>query len=294
MSMNFRTKLNNVLIATAIPLTAVSMSAQADIVQVEDVIITASLCVGQDCVNGEAFNFDTLRLKENNLRIKFQDTSNSSSFPTADWEITANDSQNGGANYLAFTDVTTGRQPFRVDANARSNALRVDAAGDVGLGVAAPVVELHMADGDTPTVRLEQNGSSGWTPQTWDVAGNETNFFIRDVTNGSQLPFKIKPGADDNTLVLNSDSSISIGRNGSLSGSSILIQKSGPAKIAFLNTTGPYGWKINTSVNGDMKFVYTTDPKLADGITVLTLGTDGTVTLDGDLVVNGTITENAR
>ncbi|WP_292295009.1 hypothetical protein [Marivita sp.] len=51
-------------------------------------------------------------------------------------------------------------------------------------------------------MRLEQNGSSGFTAQTWDIAGNETNFFVRDVTNGSLLPFKIRPGADTNSLVL--------------------------------------------------------------------------------------------
>ena len=61
---------------------------------------------------------------------------------------------------------------------------------DVGLGVAAPIVELRMADSDAPTLRPEQNVSNGWIPQARDVAGNETNFFVRDGTNGSKLPFK--------------------------------------------------------------------------------------------------------
>ena len=64
-------------------------------------------------------------------------------------------------------------------AGAGNNALYVDAQGDVGLNTSNPVVELHISDGDTPTMRLEQSGASGWTPQTWDIAGNETNFFIR-------------------------------------------------------------------------------------------------------------------
>jgi hypothetical protein len=72
-------------------------------------------------------------------------------------------------------------------------------------------VELHVVDGDSPTMRLEQNGSSGFTPQTWDVAGNETNFFVRDVTGGSKLPFKIRPGAATNTLVLDTDGQVGIG-----------------------------------------------------------------------------------
>ena len=102
--------------------------------------------------------------------------------------------------------------PFKVEAGAGNNALHVDASGgNVGMGTATPVVELHVTDGDSPTMRLEQNGSNGWTPQTWDVAGNETNFFVRDVTNGSKLPFKIKPGAPDNSIFIKGDGFIGLG-----------------------------------------------------------------------------------
>ena len=71
------------------------LSGVQDIQHLDDVIISFSLCVGNDCVNGESFGFDTIRLKENNLRIHFQDTSNSASFPTNDWRIVINDSSNG-------------------------------------------------------------------------------------------------------------------------------------------------------------------------------------------------------
>ena len=56
------------------------ISAQ-DVVTADDVIVQGSLCVGFDCVNNENFGFDTIRLKENNLRIKFEDTS-VGSFPS--------------------------------------------------------------------------------------------------------------------------------------------------------------------------------------------------------------------
>ena len=59
---------------------------------------------------------------------------------------------------------------------------------------------------------LEQDGSSGFTPQTWDVAGNEANFFIRDATSGSTLPFRIRPGgAPTNSLVIDGDGDIGVG-----------------------------------------------------------------------------------
>lgn len=177
----------------------------------DDVIMTFSLCVGNDCVNGESFGFDTLRLKENNLRIHFEDTSTSASFPSNDWRIVVNDSSNGGANYFAVEDSTAGRIPFRVEAGAPVNTLYVEADGDVGVKTANPVVDVHVVEGNTPTLRLEQDGSDGFTPQTWDVAGNEANFFIRDVTNGSKLSFRIEPSAPESSLHIEPNGDIGVG-----------------------------------------------------------------------------------
>ena len=178
-----------------------------------DLIVQGSSCVGFDCVSSESFGFDTLRLKENNLRIHFNDTSSSASFPGNDWRIVANDSSNGGANYLAIEDSDAGRQVFKVEAGAPANALYVSDAGDIGVKTATPVVDVHIVEGNTPTLRLAQDGSDGFTPQTWDLAGNETNFFIRDVTNGSKLPFRVEPGAEDNQVYIDSSNKVGIGTN---------------------------------------------------------------------------------
>ena len=170
-------------------------SLNKDFVINDDLIVDGSACIGFDCVNGESFGFDTIRVKENNLRIKFDDTSVAASFPRNDWQLTANDSANGGASKFSIDDISGNRTPFTVEANARSHSLYVDDGGRIGSRTSTPSVEIHTIDGDTPTLRLQQDGSSGFAPQTWDVAGNETNFFIRDVTNGSALPFRIRPGA---------------------------------------------------------------------------------------------------
>jgi len=179
-----------------------AVPAIADIVHLDDVIIDFSLCVGNDCIDGESFGFDTIRLKENNLRITFIDTSSSASFPSNDWQLTANDSSNGGLNKFSIDDITGGRTPFTIEAGAPSNSLYVDDGGRLGLGTSTPVVDAHIVTGNTPTLRLEQNGSSGFTPQTWDVAGNEAGFFIRDATNGSTLPFRIRPGAPSSAIAI--------------------------------------------------------------------------------------------
>jgi hypothetical protein len=193
-------------------LASTALTASAAQVFTQDVIVQGSECIGIDCASSESFGSDTLRMKENNLRIHFDDTSASASFPGNDWRISINSQDSGGASYFSVDDATAGTTPFKIDAGAGNNALMVTSSGgNVGMGTASPVVELHVVDGDSPALRLEQNGASGWTPQTWDLASNETNFFIRDVTNGSKLPFKIKPGAPDNALFIAADGDIGLG-----------------------------------------------------------------------------------
>lgn len=185
--------------------------AYADQVILDDLIVDGSSCIGEDCVNGEAFGFDTLRLKENNLRINFTDTSNSSSFPSNDWRITINDSSNGGASFFGVDDVDAGRRIFSLAAGAPANSIFLNRSGNLGLGTSTPVTELHMVDGNTPTIRLDQDGSSGWATQVWDVAGNETSFFLRDVTNESQMPFLVKAGAPTNSMYIAEDGKVGLG-----------------------------------------------------------------------------------
>src|SRR5258707_3474623 len=170
-----------------------SGKAMADFVIPDDLIVQGSACVGLDCVDGEAFGFDTIRLKENNTRIKFDDTSTSAGFPNNDWQLTANDSASGGANKFSIEDITAATVPFTITGSAPSNAIFVDSTGRVGLRTSTPVLDFHLKTSNTPAHRYEQTNAGGFTAQTWDVAGNEANFFVRDVTGGSRLPFRIRP-----------------------------------------------------------------------------------------------------
>ncbi len=228
--------------AVLLGLALVAAPATADFVINDDLIVDGSACIGLDCVNGESFGFDTLRLKENNLRIRFFDTSTSASFPTRDWEITVNDSSNGGAEKFSITDIDGGRVPFTIQAGAPSNSLFVNSSGRLGLGTGSPVVEVHIVDGDTPTLRLEQDGSSGFTPQTWDVAGNETNFFVRDATTGSRLPFRIRPAAPSNSLYVNTNGDVGMGTS------------SPAAPLDVVETAGAFSSVFRMSNNSDLGF----------------------------------------
>jgi len=183
---------------------------QVDQVIADDLIVQGSLCVGFDCVNNESFGFDTIRMKENNTRIKFEDTS-VGSFPTNDWQLTANESASGGASKFSIEDITGARVPFTIRAGAATNSIFVDSTGRLGLRTATPVLDVHVNTSNTPAHRLEQNNSGGFVAQTWDVAGNEANFFVRDVTGGSRLPFRIRPGAPTSSLDISASGEVGIG-----------------------------------------------------------------------------------
>jgi hypothetical protein len=277
------------LAASAILAVSAASASHADIVQNDDVIITFSLCVGNDCVNGESFGFDTMRLKENNLRIHFQDTSNSASFPTNDWRIVANDSTNGGANYLAIEDSDAATQPFRVDAGAGNNALIVEAGGFVGFGLDNPAVDLHVRQGNSPTLRLEQDGSSGFTPQTWDLAGNEANFFIRDVTNSSQLPFRIQPGSSNgDAIYITSAGRTVLGGTSTVSGANDRLTIRQPGTERFFGVSivegsaaGGDNWRLVADANSDAFFFGVQGSACGE----MRIQKDGGVDLCGDLQV---------
>jgi hypothetical protein len=108
--------------------------ASADQVIPDDLIVQGSSCVGLDCVLNESFSFDTLRFRENNVRLKFDDTSTGQGFPNNDWALQANESPSGGANRFMLFDDTAGRVPFSVFAGAPANALVITAAGEVRAG----------------------------------------------------------------------------------------------------------------------------------------------------------------
>ncbi|HJX29187.1 MAG TPA: tail fiber domain-containing protein, partial [Thermoanaerobaculia bacterium] len=176
----------------------------------EDLVVQGSECVGFDCTATESFGFDTIRLKENNLRIKFEDTS-TGAYPSNDWQLLANDSASGGANKFTIEDVTGATVPFTITAAAPNNSVFVASTGKVGFRTSTPVLDLHATTGNTPALRLEQDTSGGFTAQTWDIGANEANFFVRDVTGGSRLSFRIRPGAPTSSIDIASSGNVGIG-----------------------------------------------------------------------------------
>jgi len=277
------------VVAIAVALVTISPAA-ADFVIADDLIVQGSACIGFDCVNGENFGFDTIRLKENNTRIKFEDTS-VGSFPSNDWQLTANDSASGGANRFSIEDVTNAKVPFTVRGNAPSSSIFVDGSGRVGFRNATPVLDLHVKTGNSPGLRLEQDGSSGFVAQSWDIAGNEANFFVRDVTSGSKLPFRIRPGAPTSSLDINGSGNVGVGtaspaaaldvsRTSAGDKDMLRISNNGKGNFAFQNTasTGTENtWTVSHANNG----VFAVD--VGGGATELRLQQSGNLLISGAL-----------
>src|SRR5439155_898122 len=138
-----------------------SLLSAPDVVTADDAIIQGSLCVGLDCVNNESFGFDTIRLKENNTRIKFDDTSTTAGCPNNDWQLTANDAC-GGASKFSIEDITGAKVPFTVTAGAPTNSFFVASSGKIGLGNSAPGMNMQVQNAGTSVgfgvVRTENNG----------------------------------------------------------------------------------------------------------------------------------------
>jgi Chaperone of endosialidase len=236
-----------------------------DFVIADDLIVQGSACVGLDCVDGESFGFDTIRLKENNTRFHFDDSSVSAGFATNNWQIRANAQGSGGGSFLAIVDQgatgnsETGTIVFEVDAGAPANSLRVSSGGNIGIGTATPVLDVHANTTDTPAIRLEQNNAGGFTAQTWDVAGNEANFFVRDVTSGSRLPFRIRPGAPTSSIDIAASGFVGIGTGSPalVSGvSNQIVEISGSSNpgLAVRNTTGARQYFMYVGSTGNSMF----------------------------------------
>ena len=247
----------------------------------DDLIVVGSICAGQDCSNGESFGFDTLRLKENNLRIKAQDTSTSASFPTNDWQITFNDSSNGGANKFSIDDIDGGRTPFTIEAAARSQRSYVEDGWRCRHRNEQPCRDSASRGRQHPDAASRAGRLLGFTPQTWDVAGNEANFFIRDATNGSKLPFRIIPGSgNDNALVIQADGDIGMGTNNPAADAALEIRRS-DAALTLLQITNNNASAQNTGiriVNNDA--TWDIRGNTAGQLSVTQVGTGAVMTID--------------
>ena len=169
-----------------------------------------SMCLGRDCFVGIPFNFSTVIMRENNLRIKFEDTSNPAGpFPSHDWELIGNLNGDGSPNEFLIWNHTANGPIVRIKGGTPSNTIVVDASGYLGLGTLAPQQTVHLAR-TAPRVRLDQNSTMGYVAQTWDLSGDATEFALHNINNGNKI-LRMGAGAPEHSFVLDSTGHTGIG-----------------------------------------------------------------------------------
>ena len=177
---------------------------------ISDLIVRGRACVGQACVQGMSFPTAPFVVSATVPNLHFEDTSGPSS--GHDWVFRVNGQPFGSSgNFFSLTDLYTATTPLTVTGGAPTNSILVDSTGRVGFRTSTPVGDIHVNTSNTPIIRLEQNSSGGWPAQTWDVAGNDAQFFVRDVTGSSRVPFRIHPGAPTSSFVISSNGFIGLG-----------------------------------------------------------------------------------
>ncbi|MCA1575745.1 MAG: tail fiber domain-containing protein [Acidobacteria bacterium] len=270
----------------------------------DDLVVQGSICAGFDCVSTESFGTDTIRLKENNVRIQFDDTSSSAGFATNNWQIRANDQPSGGSSFLGFVDQgstgagETGTIVLAVNAGAPANSVRVASNGKVGFRTATPVLDMHANTSDTPAIRLEQNNTGGFTAQTWDIGANEANFFIRDVTGGSRLSLRIRPGAPTSSIDISANGNVGFGTASPRARVDIKqIEDTFIGGLHLRRSTTNDTWAVATGSDNNLYFGYANDASLGDatadfGVVPMMVTTSGRVGInttapDQRLSVNG-------
>ena len=237
----------------------------------DDLVVQGSICAGFDCVSTESFGTDTIRVKENNVRIQFDDTSSSAGFATNNWQLRANDQASGGASFFGIVDQGTGGTGetgtivLAVNAGAPANSVRVGSNGKVGFRTATPVLDMHANTSDTPAIRLEQNNTGGFSAQTWDIGANEANFFIRDVTGGSKLSLRIRPGAPTSSVDIAANGNVGVGTASPKARIDLKqIDDTFIGGLHLRRSTTNDTWAVVTGTDNNLYFGYANDASLAD------------------------------
>lgn len=97
-------------------------TASSAVLKMDGNIAKGGLCVGMDCSNGESFGQDTLRLKENNLRIAFDDSSglDKSEYNGVGqrWLMSFNSTNNGGRSFFSLSALNTEKNTLKISDGA--------------------------------------------------------------------------------------------------------------------------------------------------------------------------------
>ena len=287
-------------------------AAQAQYVAVsDDYIFRGEICVGFNCAEAAYTGDDGIRMIESTLRMLFEDRSSpTGSFPANDWRFVFNDAAQNGLNYFAVEDVDAGVMPFMIEAGAPANQFRMAPSGYIGFGTSLPQKHLHVIDGKSPTLRLEQDNSGGDGYVVWDIATTNGGLQFSQYTpwfDEYKTPLYLRQGAPTNSLVINNAGNVGLNTLVPLSPihifrddgtAAMLVEETDPTAnprtlLNLQNNGRPEIVMGNTATNGEWSFGAGTDFFLKVGAVGSTSGGKTkvfTVKNNGDAIVQGTLT----
>ena len=195
-----------------------------------------------------------------------------------DWQLQANEStligdffalydvgQDGGILGGAGNSVHAVSVPFRVDANAPTDSLRVlGSTGNVGMGTATPVEDLEIFSAD-PTIRLSDDAGFEWSLNN-SAGSRQFDIVSTQVGANPVRHFFVERGAPADQLMLTS-TGIGVGTEnpnatleieGNSGTSQLLIDERGAdanVEVMFnLVCNCAPGFRMNNSTNGQVWF----------------------------------------
>lgn len=163
----------------------------------DDLIVDGRACIGLACTNNETFAGEALLLKQSVVRLRFDDTSTAANFPTTNWQLRVNDSNQGGADYFAIEDLSANTIPFTVRGGAPASSVYIAANGSVGVNTAVPTRKLDVNGdiGTTGDLYLKRDETPATTRLHQFVAPTDSLNNAPSVTWASYAGF-VTPTAD--------------------------------------------------------------------------------------------------
>ena len=264
---------------------ALPYAAAAEVLSTNDPTIENSLCVGRDCGDPADFvtTHDEIVLSANNIRLRFEDTSDpGGNNASDDWALVPNDNLPGGQNRFILRNLTHDTDPFVVDGDAPTSAAYISATGRIGIGTMLPQERMHMVSAIGPGLRFEQTGNGLFQPQTWTMRG-QTAFYVSDITAGT-TPFRINRAAPDNTLVVDATGHVGIGT----------LTPGAPLEVLDDETFSFFRITAATAaINQSVDITFTQGPLGTGELRYNIVDGDGPemrLNADGDMVLDGTLT----
>jgi hypothetical protein len=172
----------------------------------------------------------------------------------SNWASLVTASTDNLGNHTATQNLKLGNNFLNNDGD--NEGLSVDSEGRVTIkSTTTTAPAINIMTGNTPAYRISQDNTSGFPAYTWELGGNETLFFLRDVSSSSKLPFRVYAGQNTDRLVLRNNN-VGIGVNNP----SEALEINGKAKTTnFQLTNGATtGYVLQSDANGNASWVNST------------------------------------